>query len=121
MTPPSPIPPNPNNELTPDQCLGLIREEIARLRKPPLAAAGTPQPWHQLCADLGLSSQEVVDLVAALEVRLALGPSECLPHTDLRTVADVCQACLNSRNGGEDPAKAALAASWRRGAARRRP
>jgi hypothetical protein len=77
----------------------------------------------RLEADLGLSSLDVAEIVADLDARLSSPAHDRLPIADLRTVGDLCLAC-RCRLLGEPPSStepdALLAASRRRGEARRR-
>ena len=110
----------PNSSLTKAECLELVRGEIRAVLSRRSSSLSEPaQPYQQLSEDLGLGSSEIVELVAALERRLALSSSESLPLTDFKTVDDVCRSCLASRPGLEGIPDAALAASLRRGEARR--
>jgi acyl carrier protein len=98
----------------------LVRKEIrAALKKTASSASERIQPGQQLAADLGLSSSQIVELVATLERRLGLSASESLPLTDLQTVDDLCRSCLSVRRVREVLPEASLAASQRRGQARR--
>ena len=110
--------PRPN--LSAADCLGLVGEEIRTILARRSPSASEPlRSCQNLTGDLGFSSADLVELAAALEKRLALSSSRSLPLSSFKTVDDICHACLASLRESEGLPDAALAASVRRGQARR--
>jgi acyl carrier protein len=66
--------------------------EVARQRTPALAAVDDAQ---RLSEDLGLTSLDLAQLVALLEIRLGLDPfSTQTSISAVRTVGDLCQTYI---------------------------
>jgi|GEM_PF-465175 acyl carrier protein len=103
----------------------LIEEHILQIIEEKGAHEGKlPQVGQEdrLGSELGLSSLDLAQLVAMLEMRLKADPfQELVPITSVRTVADLCSAYEQFFSGEKsDPAQAdALLESKRRAEARR--
>ncbi|WP_158623297.1 hypothetical protein [Corallococcus sp. CA053C] len=104
----------------------LVVEHIASILEEKAAEEGkVPQVAREnrLGPDLGLSSLDLAQLVASLEIRLKADPfQELVPITSVRTVADLCAAYerfFSGEKAAEGPSDALLE-SKRRAEARRR-
>jgi acyl carrier protein len=79
--------PMPNNEFSNDEISQVISEQIRmRLRRP--CQIGSQA---HLQSTLGMSSQEIVELILVLNDRFQVDALEKHSFTDLRTVADLCK------------------------------
>ncbi|MBJ6760428.1 hypothetical protein JGU66_06610 [Myxococcaceae bacterium JPH2] len=104
----------------------LIAEHIGQILEEKATQEGkSKEVGHadRLGADLGLSSLDLAQLVASLEMRLKADPfQELVPITSVRTVADLCGAYEKFFSGdtSDGGASEALLESKRRAEARRR-
>lgn len=90
---------------------------LARRRNPAIAEV---QPAHRLTGELGLKSLDLAELVAGLEMELAIDPfAELVAITSVRTVADLCDAYRRGLAGEAPAPSAAVAAGAGRAEARR--
>jgi acyl carrier protein len=109
----------PGNNLTQQEIVEVIREEIARQKNGECPALSDDQSLH---TDLALTSLDIVELLAGLESRLGAGSfNSSLSFTELRSVGDLFRAYCPDPGAGFDPAcrdDSVLQASRRRGEAR---
>lgn len=97
----------------------VVRVEIERLLRQ-TGRAVTALADDDRLADLGITSLDVVDLVAALNQRLAVDPfRQTLAFTDVQTVEDLCRAYRLGREPAERPPAPDLETSRQRALARR--
>lgn len=107
-----------------DQTLAIGRVVVAEIRN--LLATTSGQAPDALDGDdrfddLGLSSLDLVDLVATLNVKLAANPfPQSAAFTDVRTVADLCRAYLPAATDDAKPAPLGELEETRRRALARR-
>jgi acyl carrier protein len=100
----------------------VIHTEILRMLHAQEKHRPTLSPADNLQDDLGLTSSEVVQLIATLTVKLQADPFEqAMPMTAMRTVGDLCQAYQHilTAHSHDSDASAALLASQRRAQVRR--
>ena len=98
-----------------------VLDELRRVMEDAGLEARPAPPEARLNADLGLSSLDLAQLVATLEVELDADPfAELVAITSVRTVGDLCEAYRRSLAGEETPEEdAELEAARARAAARR--
>jgi acyl carrier protein len=78
-----------------DQTLAIGHVVVAEIRKLLAGQAPDALDGDDRLDDLGITSLDLVDLVAALNVKLTANPfRQSVALTDVRTVADLCQAYL---------------------------
>jgi acyl carrier protein len=112
----------PANKLPADEIARTIRDEITQriMQKRGSLPALSDQDSFD---DLGLTSLDVVELIATLEDRAAASPRHMASFADLRTVGDLVRAFASTFPAGRGAVSTedqALQASRRRAEARRR-
>ncbi len=107
--------------LAPEQIEAAVLEEVRRVMEEVGLEERPLEPAARLNADLGLSSLDLAQLVATLEVELDADPfAELVPITGVRTVGDLCDAYRRFLAGERAPADDdGLEAARARAAARR--